>query len=123
MVHIAKRKSTKDMHIFCADMFPYADAHSNPLRSIWFPFVVTDLALMQATLCIAAAHYQLVSGKCLGAILDVIRMQAIRLVNHRLKDPIDGISDGTVSAVLGLAESEVSGARANECCSRIDTFV
>ncbi|KFY94560.1 hypothetical protein V501_01896 [Pseudogymnoascus sp. VKM F-4519 (FW-2642)] len=97
------------VHILAPAMFPLdIDGRSNPLKTTWFPFVVTDPALMQATLCIAAAHYQRFGGESLGSTQDLLRMQAIGLINQRLGDSVECISDGTIGAVLGLAESEVS---------------
>jgi len=73
----------------------------NP-KDKWFNHAITDLALFHATMLHAAAHHMFLSRS--GDLSEQRRLkgETIELVNHRLSDPIQSVSDVTIGAVVCL---------------------
>ena len=81
----------------------------NP-KGEWFPYAISDPAVLHATLCCSAAHYTLLGGGngCIPLEYYYHKGEAIRLINERLGDPVRRTSDGTLAAIACLASLEVS---------------
>lgn len=79
----------------------------NP-RRLWFSSALSDPVLFQATLYSAALYSNSVwrSGDSPLAIFH--RTQLLGMVNNRLRDPTQGLSDKTVAAVALIVYTEVT---------------
>ncbi|KAE8451943.1 hypothetical protein EG329_002784 [Mollisiaceae sp. DMI_Dod_QoI] len=66
-----------------------------------FAWAATDAALLHASLVLAGKHWTFLGGskRLIESTLYYHKMEAIRLLNERLADPVNSVSDGTVGAV------------------------
>lgn len=78
----------------------------NP-KDKWFNFAISDEALFHATMLHAAGHNAMLAGNTDLADPFQLKLEAIRLVNERLGDPVRSISDLTIGAVACLVMFEV----------------
>ncbi|PSK43734.1 Kinesin-like protein unc-104 [Elsinoe australis] len=77
------------------------------LRLVWFPFVLTDTALLHSVLLLAAAHCRLIKGpESHGIDIITLRGMALRGINENLQHPAKSLSDETIGAVLSVAMYE-----------------
>ncbi|WPH03806.1 Hypothetical protein R9X50_00668900 [Acrodontium crateriforme] len=77
------------------------------LRATFFPFVLTDPALLHAVMLVAAAYYRSVHGLRSHDIdLFHLRGMTIREINRALEDPARATSDQVVVAVAKMATYE-----------------
>lgn len=76
----------------------------------WFGFAMHDSALFHATLWHWAAHKLNASRRPEKDSIEVLshKFEAIRLINERLGDSTQQLTDETVAAVACLANVEVS---------------
>lgn len=79
----------------------------NPLTNIWMPYALADPLLFLATLNFAAAHIDIVHGRLSNPRTIAQKGETIRLINLRLQDSADIVSDTTIGAVAMLAAMEV----------------
>lgn len=78
---------------------------SNPTESAWFPMFMTDAALFHAVLCTSAIWTNLLSGGNDEVPQGRHMLEAISLINVRLRN-VD-VSDATLTTILFLAKAEV----------------
>ncbi|KAF4547740.1 Hypothetical protein D9617_36g062780 [Elsinoe fawcettii] len=77
------------------------------LRQVWFPFVLTDAALLHAVLLLAATHCTSVNGPDAHNIdIITLRGMALRGINDNLQNPGKSLSDELIGAVLSMATYE-----------------
>lgn len=77
------------------------------LRSRFFPFIMTDPALLHAVMLMAASHYTSAYGSRSHPIdLLQLRGMAIREINQSLADPVRGTCDQLIAAVANMASHE-----------------
>ncbi|KAH7354665.1 hypothetical protein BKA65DRAFT_496765 [Rhexocercosporidium sp. MPI-PUGE-AT-0058] len=77
---------------------------ANPIDSAWFPMFMTDAALFHAVLCTSAIWIRLLSGGTDEVSQGKHMLEAISLINIRLRS-VD-ISDATITTILFLAKAE-----------------
>jgi hypothetical protein len=80
-------------------------------KESWLPAAMSDPAAFHQILSNIALSISIVRGQ--GVILDnpvsvAHNSLAVRTVNNRLSDPVEGISDGTMTSVLGMTCHSVS---------------
>lgn len=73
----------------------------NP-KDKWFNYAISDEALFHATMLHSAGHNAMLSGNYDLADPFQLKLEAVRLVNRRLNDPVQSISDLTIAAVACL---------------------
>jgi hypothetical protein len=75
---------------------------------MWFPSALADPVLFQSTLYSAALHANsiLKSGDCQLALFH--RTKLLGMINDRLRDPLQGLSDETIGAVALVVYTEVN---------------
>jgi len=73
----------------------------------WFSYSVTDPALFHSAMLHSAAHNAMLAGNTDLADPVSLKWEAIKLVNDRLGDPVLGLSDVTIGAVVALLLFEV----------------
>lgn len=78
----------------------------NP-KDKWFNFAISDEALFHATMLHSAAHHSMLVGNNELAEPSQLNSEAIRILNLRLGDPSQGVSDLTIAAVACLILFEV----------------
>lgn len=86
-----------------------------------YAWTISDGALLNATLVLAAKHWSALGGskRRIESTLYHHKTEAIRLVNERLADPVSAVADGTVGAVGILVFVEVRGNCGILCDARI----
>lgn len=84
-----------------------AGRSQHPLTNIWMPHAVTDPLLFLATLNYAAAHLDAVHGRQSNPRTIAQKGQIIRLINMRLQDSAETVSNTTIGAVAMFAAMEV----------------
>ncbi|CZR56053.1 uncharacterized protein PAC_05941 [Phialocephala subalpina] len=78
----------------------------NP-KDKWFSYAITDPALFHVTMLHAVMHHALVHGEEGGEEEALaLKSEAISLVNRKLEDPVEGISDVTIAVVANLVQFE-----------------
>ena len=75
-----------------------------------FSLASTDPAWMNAVLCLISLHYDLQAGKGISTICLLHRSEALRIVNQRLIDSPQDVSEETIGAIASLANFDVRGA-------------
>ncbi|KAH8810778.1 hypothetical protein F5884DRAFT_780334 [Xylogone sp. PMI_703] len=78
----------------------------NPMREVWVPIDFSNAASFHGMLAHAAAHVAYLKGESVSAAAIEHKLEALRLVNNWLQDPVLAISDDAFSAVLGLLTFE-----------------
>jgi hypothetical protein len=68
----------------------------------WFGYSITDPALFQSTMLHSAAHYAFLGGNLQIADSEMIKGEAIKMINGRLGDQVHGLSDTTLGTVVAL---------------------
>ncbi|KFZ19125.1 hypothetical protein V501_00807 [Pseudogymnoascus sp. VKM F-4519 (FW-2642)] len=81
-------------------------AKENALRTGWLPALKSSEAMFHASMFIASANLELLSGQALSAVSYFHRGKAIRQVNMELDDNARMMSDSTIGAVVALAGFE-----------------
>ena len=79
-------------------------------REVWFPLALADPAAFHQTLghsVMHLAHLRQSTGKDTSLAI-AHYAAAVRSVNERLADPILGIDDGIIAAIIALACHDVS---------------
>ena len=89
----------------CLPLEPGRGQH--PLTNIWMPRAIADPLLFLATLTYAAAHLDLMYGRESNPRTIAQQIETIRLINLRLQDPAESVSNTTIGAVAMLAATEV----------------
>ena len=79
----------------------------NP-RSTWFTSALTDPVLFQSTLYSAALHLNSLWRAGDSQLAVFHRTQLLSMVNDRLRDPRQGLSDRTIAAVALIVYTEVN---------------
>lgn len=77
---------------------------------------MSDPILFLATLNFAAVHLDFVRGQCSNPRTLIHKVETIRLINARLQDPIEALTNTTIGAIIMLAGVEV---RLRSCCDII----
>ena len=80
---------------------------SNSLSQNWVPNAMTDPALFLATLNFAAAHLDILRGRWNNTSTLSRKIQTTRLVNARLQNKTEALSNETIGSVAILAATEV----------------
>ena len=80
---------------------------SNSLTQVWIPYAMTDPALFLATLNFAAAHLDILWGRWNSSSTLARKIQTTRLVNARLQNKTEALSNETIGSVAVLAATEV----------------
>ncbi|KAL1297377.1 hypothetical protein AAFC00_004917 [Neodothiora populina] len=77
------------------------------LRTRWMPFIMTDAALLHATLLVAASLYESRPNHRTHTI-DLLQLKGmtIRAINDSLEDPIKSGSDQLIAAILAMVHFE-----------------
>lgn len=79
----------------------------NP-KDKWFNYAITDSALFHVTMLHTVMHRSLTHGEMNGEVEALaLKSESISLVNRKLADPIEGISDLTIGVVANLVLFEV----------------
>jgi hypothetical protein len=82
---------------------------TNPIRDIWLPLIFSDPLLFQSTIFTTSVHlsaYQPLGYDEVGQF----KGETLALLNRRLADPREAVTDITIATVLGfIHESIVSG--------------
>lgn len=79
----------------------------NP-RSTWFTSALTDPVLFQSTLYSAALHFNSLRGTSDSQLAVFHRTHLLGMVNNRLRDARQSLSDQTIAAVALIVYTEVS---------------
>lgn len=79
----------------------------HPLTNIWMPYAVADPLLFLATTNYAAAHLDIMYGRQNNLRTLAQKAETIRLINLRLQDSAETLSNSTIGAVAMLAAAEV----------------
>ena len=82
------------------------DAAQNPLVNIWLPLAISDPALFFSTLCFAAVHIDILTGRKRNVDLLLRKSDTIKTINEKLQSPNDALSDSTIGSVAMLAATE-----------------
>ena len=80
---------------------------SNPLTKIWVPYAMTDPALFMATVNFAAVHLDILRGKYSSTHTLTHKIETIRLINAKLQNSTEALSNETIGSVVMLAAMEV----------------
>ena len=80
---------------------------NNPLTKVWLPNAMADPVLFLATLNVAAIHLDIVQGRYSNPITLAHKVEAISLINSRLKEPNEALTNETIASVVMLAAMEV----------------
>jgi hypothetical protein len=79
----------------------------NPIKKLWVPLALTDPALLNSILFCSDQFGAKMNGqKERPSAINHLK-QTIRILNERLQDPLQEISDSTIAAVALLALTEV----------------
>ena len=73
----------------------------------WFGYSLSDPALFSSTMVHSAAHNALFSGNADSVEAELLKWEAMKLINGRLGDPVLSVSDVTIGAVVALVLFEV----------------
>lgn len=84
-----------------------ANGAQSPLASVWMSHAVADPLLFLATLNYAAAHLDFVDGRQSNPRTIAGKVETIRLINLRLQDSTEIVSNTTIGAVAMLVATEV----------------
>ncbi len=79
----------------------------HPLIDVWMPQAVADPLLFLATLNYAAAHIDIIHETQNNPRTIAQKGEIIRLINLRLQDSAEAVSNTTIGAVAMLAAMEV----------------
>ena len=79
----------------------------NPIRKLWMPLALTDPALLHSILFCSDQFWAKMNGQKERPSAINHLTQTIRILNERLQDPLQKISDSTIAAVALLALTEV----------------
>lgn len=82
-------------------------AGSNPLTKVWVSYAMTDPILFIATLSFAAVHLDILRGKYNSPHTLTHKIETIRLINFRLQNSTEALSNETIGSVAMLAAMEV----------------
>ena len=82
------------------------DAGQNPLVNIWLPLAISDPALFFSTLCFAAVHIDILTGRKKNVDLLLRKSDTIKTINEKLQCPDESLSDSTIGSVAMLAATE-----------------
>jgi hypothetical protein len=96
--------------ISCLEVGLVGDVHAakeNALQTGWLLALKSSEAMFHASMFIASANLELLSGQALSAVSYFHRGKAIRQVNMELDDNARMMSDSTIGAVVALAGFEV----------------
>ncbi|KAF2488335.1 hypothetical protein BU16DRAFT_623637 [Lophium mytilinum] len=96
-------------------LYPIEALHGlNPTSTLWVPLALTDPALLSSLLFSSEQFSAKVHGQRVPSSALKHLTQAVRILNARLQNPGEEISDSTIAAVAGLALTEqASGNQAN----------
>lgn len=79
----------------------------NPIKKLWVPLALTDPALLNSILfCSDQFGVKLNGQKERPSAINHLK-ETIRILNERLQDPLQEISDSSIAAVALLALTEV----------------
>lgn len=97
-----------DIFSFAHDILNAKDSTTIELvRTHWIPFVLTDMALLHATLLVAATLFGSHPGPRTHSIdLLQLKLMAICSINEALADPSRSGSDQIIGAVTAMAQYE-----------------
>lgn len=79
----------------------------NPLTKIWLPYALQDSTLFMATVTLAVAHLEILSGNYESPRTLLHKGDSIKAVNAKLGDCEHALSNETIGAVAMLAAMEV----------------
>ena len=79
----------------------------HPMTSVWMAHAIADPLLFLATLNFAAAHLDIIHGGQRSPRTIAQKVEIIRLINLRLQDSAQNLSNTTIGAVAMLAAMEV----------------
>ena len=76
----------------------------DPMRDVWLPIIFSDQLLLQCTMYTTSVHMSAVYGMDLMFNIDVVthRAGALALLNQRLADSLQAVTDITLTSVLGF---------------------
>ncbi|RFU35949.1 hypothetical protein B7463_g417, partial [Scytalidium lignicola] len=95
------------LSIYATMMFDQSVNQSfNPVREVWIPIDFSNAASFHGMLAHAAAHLACLRGESISSAAIEHKLEALRLVNNWLQDPVLAVSDDAFSAVLGLLTFE-----------------
>ena len=80
---------------------------NNPLLKVWIPHAMADPVLFLATLNVSAIHLDILQGQYSNPITLAHKGETIRLINARLGDPVESLTNETIASVVMLAAMEV----------------
>jgi hypothetical protein len=108
-------KTNERMRQLVSFMHDSMEITPRPLGPIWFTVGMIDKSAFQLTLGNAAYCFNRETGLYSGEVFDSgeteesmkFYTQAMESVKKRLRDPIDGVSEGVIGSVLGFACHDV----------------
>ena len=78
----------------------------NPLTRVWIPQAIADPVLFLATVNVAAIHLDITRRQFTPATI-ARKGKVMRLINQKLLDPAQALSNETIGSVVMLAGYEV----------------
>ena len=78
----------------------------NPMKKLWVPLALTDPALLNSILFSSDQFGAKMNGQKERPRQIILLEHTIRILNQRLQDPLQEISDSTIAAVALLALTE-----------------
>jgi hypothetical protein len=108
-------KTNERMRQLVSFLYDSMDITPKPLGPIWFTIGMIDKSAFQLTLGNAAYCFNKETGLYQGELFDrgetaesmSFYTMAMESVKRRLRDPIDGVSEGVIGSVLGFACHDV----------------
>ncbi|CAD6577550.1 MAG: hypothetical protein ASARMPRED_008317 [Alectoria sarmentosa] len=97
-----------------------AGRSQHPFTNEWMPHAVTDPLLFLATLNYAAAHLDVVHGRQSSPRTIAQKGQIIRLINMRLQDSAETVSNTTIGAVAMFAAMETTTGNQHDLSVHMD---
>ena len=79
---------------------------NNPLTKVWLPNAMADPILFLALVNVAAIHLDIIQGRYSNPITLAHKVEAISLINSRLKTN-EALTNETIASVVMLAAMEV----------------
>jgi len=90
-----------DLTVYCPTLQPFGkwDGRTSSITTRLFPLAIQNPVYFHALLCIAAAHYGILSGQqTFKAVACHHRGEAIKLLSEILQDGKSGVTDLVIAA-------------------------
>ena len=95
-----------DLSTIVVRSFPFFNTKS--IINLWWPFLRQDELLFNVVLCLSAVSLDALRYPNIQGYSTRLMTECIRLLQQRVADPSNGVSDETIIAVANLMAIEVS---------------